>query len=117
MDNMTMDTKINIDDTIKDMHNLGLNVIKLTPKLIEILSLKGVAYMKPKTPYRTGDLRRSIHAVPTINPTQIASGVNYAVIANVRSRHPGFIEKTDDYIEKIIPKESDIMIKQALREI
>lgn len=114
---MTMSTKIDVEDTISDMQKLGLNVIKLTPKLIGRLSLKGVAYMKPKTPYRTGELRRSIHAVPAINPKQIASGVNYAVIANVRSRHPGFIEKTDDYIDKIIPKESDIIIKQALREI
>ena len=114
---MTMSTKIGVDDTICDMQKLGLNVSKLIPKLIARLSLKGVAFMKPATPYRTGELRSGIRAVPTTNPNHIASGVNYAVIANVRSRHPGFIEKTDNHIEKIIPKESDIMITQALRDI
>ena len=114
---MTMSAKVDVDDTVRDMRNVGLNISKLMPKLIARLSQKGAAFMKPATPYRTGALRRGIHAAPTTNPNRIASVENYVFIANIRSRSPGYIEKTEDYIEKIIPIESDIVIKQALRNI
>ena len=115
---MTLSAKVNIDDTIRDMRKLGLNVSKLMPEFIARLSLKSEAFIKPAMPYRTGTMRRSTHAHPTTKPNQVATGVNYAFIANVRSKSPGYIEKTVDHIEKVlIPKESEIVIKQALRKV
>ena len=115
---MPMKASVDVDDTIRDMRKLGLNVSKLMPKLIARLSLKGEAFIKPIMPWRTGTLRRSTHAHPTTKPNTIAVGVSYAFIANVRSKRPGFIEATVEHIEKVlVPQEAEIVIKQALKKV
>jgi len=106
---------VDISGAVKMFYNAGVNVRKAVPQLLARLSKKGEGYMKPESPVRTGTLRRSIHAYPTILPAGVAAGVNYAFAANVRSRRPGFIEKTVVHIKQIIPHESDLVIKNALK--
>lgn len=108
---------VDISDVIRGFHAVKINVHKAVPKLLARLSFKGEAFMKGGsiTPYRTGTLRRSIHAYPTVKPTGLAAGVDYAFAANIHSRKPHFIERTKDYIIKSIPVESDIIIGNALK--
>ena len=103
----------------RDLSKLGINVKKALPKLIARLVLKGEGFMKrgDVTPYRTGTLRRGIHGYPTVRPTGIATNVNYAFIANVTSRHPGFIEKTSNYVIDLIPEETQKIIKNILKRL
>lgn len=114
---MTTEAEVHVDiaDVIRGFHAVKINVHKAVPKLISRLSLKGEGFMKHESPYRTGTLRRSIHAHPTTLPVSVATGVNYAFAANIRSRRPGFIGKTVEHIEKILPHESEIVIKNALK--
>lgn len=114
---MAISATVDVRKTIADLNKFGLNVGNLLPEFIARLSFKGEGYMKGEMPVRTGTLRRSTHAAPTTKPNTIAAGVNYAFIANVRSRRPGYIEKTVGYIEKIMPKESDTFIEQALKKV
>lgn len=116
---MSMSANIDVTHTIADLDAVGLSIEKHLPSLIARLSLKGEGFMKNRNivPVRTGTLYRSIHAHPTLNPNSIATGVDYAFIANIRSSKPGYIEKTVNYIEKIVPKESDIIIREALKKV
>lgn len=109
--------EVDISGAVKTFKKAGVNVHKAVPKLLARLSMKGEGFMKQGsiTPHRTGTLRRSIHAYPTIHPAGVAAGVNYAFFANVRSRKPRFIEKTKAHIIRIVPHESDIIVKNALR--
>ena len=101
----------------RTFYKAGVNVFKATKILLARLMFKGESFVKAPsvTPYRTGTLRRSIHAAPTTYPTQIAAGVNYAFYANVRSKHPRYIERTHGYIIRIFPHESDLVLKNALK--
>lgn len=114
---MTDMVEVDISGAVKTFKKAGANVHKAMPKLLARLSMKGEGFMKQGsiTPHRTGTLRRSIHAYPTTHPVGVAAGVDYAFYANVRSRRPQFIEKTRYHIIRIIPRESDIIIKNALR--
>ena len=134
---MTTKASVNVNDTIRDMRKLGLNVSKLMPKFIARIIFKGEDFMKKAAPYRTGTLRRSISGYPKTkpisiltdmtgmkgrktkaNPEGIPIGVNYAFVANLYSKKPHYIEKTVDHIEKVlIPQESKIVIKQALKRV
>lgn len=113
---MVSDT-VEIDATgaIKTFKTAGINVHKATQALVARLSFKGESYMKQVTPVRTGTLRRSIHAHPTIHPAGVAAGVKYAFAANVRSSKTRFIERTHGYIIRIFPEESNKVIKAALK--
>lgn len=106
---------VDISGAVKTFYTAGVNVRKAVPQLLARLSLKGEGFMKPEAPVRTGTLRRSIHAYPTIHPAGVAAGVNYAFAANVRSSRPGFIEKTKTHIIRIIPRESNLVIKNSLK--
>lgn len=108
---------VNVNDAIKDMRKLGGNVAKLIPTFIARLSFKGERIMKSRAPVRTGTLKRSIHASPTTKPNMISTSVNYAFIANIKSRRRGYIEMTVALIEDLIPEEADRMIKQAMRKV
>jgi hypothetical protein len=114
-----MKITVNIDAANRDLSKLGVNVEKALSKLIVRLVLKGEGFMKrgDVTPYRTGTLRRGIHGYPTVRPTGIATNVNYAFIANVTSRRPGFIEKTSDYVIDLIPEETQKVIKNILKRL
>lgn len=108
---------VNVDDAIDDLKKLDVNVEKFLPTFIARLSLRGEGTMKKLAPHRTGTLRRSVHAAPTIRPNSIAVNVDYAFIADVRSKRPGYIGKTVQFIDKIIPSEVDRMINKVLLEI
>jgi len=110
-----VDVEVDISGAVRTFHAAGVNVHKAMPVLLTRLSFKGEGFMKGAAPVRTGTLRRSIHAYPTVHPAGLAAGVNYAFAANVRSRKPRYIEKTRDYIVQIQPKESDLIIQRALR--
>ena len=112
---MTESITVDVDGAVKTLKLAGVNVHQAMPKLLSRLSLKGEGVMKNISPFRTGTLRRSIHAYPTVRPAGLAAGVNYAFAANVRSRSPQYIERTVDSIIKQIPIEADIVIKQALK--
>lgn len=114
---MTEMIEADISGAVRTFHKAGVNVKQAVPKLLARLSMKGEGFMKQTsiTPYRTGTLRRSIHAHPTNHPVGIAAGVNYAFAANVRSRKPQFIEKTRNYIVRIAPHETDIIVRNALK--
>ena len=79
------------------------------------LAFIGEGKMKFYSPVRTGTLRRSIHAYPTRNPWGIATSVNYARIANVRSRKPHFIEQTVNHLERIAVPEAKKLINEAIK--
>ena len=102
-----------ISGAVETFRAAGVNVHKALPQLLARLSFKGEGVMKMDAPVRTGTLRRSIHAYPTIHPAGIAAGVNYAFAANVRSSRPGFIEKTKVYITKNINREANVVFKKA----
>jgi len=114
---MTKNASVEVDiaDVIRGFHAVKINVRKAVPHLLARLSFKGEAFMKPNMPWRTGTLRRGTHAHPTVRPVSVAAGVNYAFAANIHSRKPQFIERTKEYIESIIQRESNLVMKNALR--
>jgi len=112
----TDSVKVDIKDAVKMLDKLGKGTQKAMPALIARLALKGEGFMKGQSPVLTGTLRRSIHAFPTMKPWGVATSVNYANIANVRSRRPHFIEKTAAYIERIAPEEAEKVIANTLRK-
>lgn len=109
--------EVNISDAAHSLKKAKIDVVKAMPKLIARLVLKGEAFMKQRsvTPHRTGTLGRGIHAYPTTHPTEISTTVVYTNIANIRSSKPRFIEKTAQHILDILPKETNIVLDNALR--
>lgn len=105
---------VDISDAIKMLDRTKVDIAKASKTIEARLSLKGESFMKLQSPVLTGTLRRSMHAYPTRTPWGIATSVNYAYMANVRSRRPYFIEKTVSYIGQIAHVESERIIKAAL---
>lgn len=112
-----MKVDVSTKHTISDLTHFSHNIGELIPGFIATLSEMGNSYAQSIEPVRTGALRRNTHTAPTTNPNTIVSDVNYAYIANLNSKSPHFIERTIDYIEKIIPDEADRMITQALNKV
>jgi hypothetical protein len=52
-----------------------------------------------------------------LKPTSIVHGTSYTYAANVRSRRPGFIQKTLGYVTKISQKEAEMAIDNVLKAI
>lgn len=111
--------EIDVSGAKASLKKANVNVAKGMPKIVARLSLKGEKFMGQSSiaPHRTGTLRRGIHAHPTFYPVSIAVNVKYAFYANVRSKKPHFIEKTYQHILNILPKETDIVINNALRRM
>lgn len=128
---MTGEASVEVDiaDVIRGFHAVKINVHKAVQKLISRIAFKGEDFMKKPgvAPYRTGTLRRSIYAIPRINPINVSSqmegmeingvpvAVNYAFAANKYSRSPRFIERTVEHMNKIVQQEANIVIKNALK--
>lgn len=111
--------EVDIASAAQSLKKAKIDTVKAMPKLIARLVLKGEAFMKQRSviPHRTGTLGRGIHAYPTTYSTEIATTVTYTRIANIRSSKPQFIERTAQHIMSILPKETDIVIDNALRGI
>lgn len=112
---MTIDVSVDIHATRQYFSKAGINVKEAVHKIESTLAYRGEHVMKSISPVRTGTLRRSIHAYPTRNPFGIATSVNYAWMANVRSRSPRFIDRTETYIKQRAPVEAKHIIEDALK--
>jgi hypothetical protein len=110
-----VDVDVDISGAARTFRTAGMNEKKAVPTLLARLSFKGESFMKGAAPVRTGTLRRSLHAYPTVHPAGLASSVKYAWAANVRSRKPRYIEKTRDYIVDIHQDEAHNILKKAFR--
>lgn len=110
---------IDVKGTIRALHKANVDVHKAMPAIVARLVSLGETFMKRRciTPWRTGKLSGGIHGYPTIRPTGIAANVTYAFAANVRSKNPGFIERTQNYIEKIAPEETQQVIKNITSKV
>lgn len=109
-----MTDEIDIDDALKMFDEVKIDAAKATVQIEARLALKGEGFMKGGSPVLTGTLRRSMHAYPTMKPWGIATSVNYAKIANLRSRKPHFIEKTISYVGSIAKVEAQHIINRAI---
>jgi hypothetical protein len=110
--------KANISGATKALNKVSANVRKKAlPNAIARISLKSARYIKCEAPVKTGTLRRGLNAHPTLKPTSIVHGTSYTYAANVRSRRPGFIQKTLGYVTKISQKEAEMAIDNVLKAI
>ncbi len=112
---MTENISVDISGAVNHFKWVSHRISASVQKLQFRLAFIGEGKMKFYSPVRTGTLRRSIHAYPTRNPWGIATSVNYARIANIRSRRPHFIEQTVNHLERIAIPEAKKIIKEALR--
>lgn len=112
---MTENISVDISGAVKYIKWTSNRVHESVRKLQFKLAFIGEGKMKFYSPVRTGTLRRSIHAFPTRNPFGIATNVNYARIANVRSRKPHFIEQTVNHLERIAVPEAKKLINEAIK--
>ena len=110
---------IDVKGTVRALHKANVDVRKAMPAIVSRLVMLGERFMKRSyiTPWRTGTLRRGIHGYPTIRPAGIATNVTYAFAANVHSKNPGFIDRTQNYIEKIAPEETQQVIKNITSKV
>ena len=88
---------------------------KALPTAYARIALSGEKFIKIESPYLTGALRRGLHAHPRTKPTSIYHSTNYTWAANVRSRRPGFIEKTVAYMENIAEKETKTAVEAVVK--
>ena len=112
---MTENISIDISGAVNYIKWTSNRVHESVRKLQFRLAFIGEGKMKFYSPVRTGTLRRSIHAYPTRNPWGIATSVNYARFANVRSRKPHFIEQTVNHLERIAVPEAKKLINEAIK--
>lgn len=112
---MAENTSVDISGAVKYIKWTSNRVHESIKKLQFRLAFIGEGKMKFYSPVRTGTLRRSIHAYPTRSPWGIATSVNYARIANVRSRRPHFIEMTAAHLERIAIPEAKKLVNEAIK--
>ena len=109
-----MSEKVDISEAVNMLDSVKIDGKKATIQLEAVLALKGEKYMKSQSPVRTGTLRRSMHASPSMKPWGVATSVTYAHAANVRSRRPHFIENTVSYIGSIAKNESQKILNREI---
>jgi len=109
---MTENISVDIRNTKAYFHYMGIKMYPAMKKLQFRLVFIGEGKMK----FYSGTLRRSIHAYPTRNPWGIATSVNYARIANVRSRKPHFIEQTVNHLERIAVPEAQKIVNEVIQQ-
>lgn len=113
---MTENISVDIRNTKAYFHYVGIKMHPAIKKLQFRLAFIGEGKMKFYSPVRTGTLRRSIHAYPTRSPFGIATNVNYARIANVRSSKPNFIEQTVNHLERIAVPEAQKIVNEVIQQ-
>lgn len=107
-------TEVDIENALKMFDEVKIDTAKATVQIEARLALKGERFMKGQSPVLTGTLRRSLYAAPTMKPWGIATTINYAKMANLRSRRPHFIEKTAYYIGSIAKVEAQHIINRMI---
>lgn len=131
---------VDIKGAVDKLKQAGINVNVVMPKIVSRLLMHGERQMKLNAPVDTGYLRGSIYSIQNIkggnkvtpresrfnykvpiyraqaaNEGAVVASAEYAAEANRRSHRPRYFERTHQYMVSILPVETDLAIKQALK--